>query len=95
MRESRIVRLAFALTACVSLSACYTEHKVEISTPPDKPIHVVLDINIKIQEEVKKTFASEDATVAKISNEEAEKALRDYLASQVQNAGQDPKQNQK
>ncbi|HPO90806.1 MAG TPA: hypothetical protein P5239_10505 [Victivallales bacterium] len=56
-----------------------TESKVELAPVEVKPIHIVLDVNIKIQEELKKKFEKEDEIAKSISDEEAQEALRKYL----------------
>ncbi len=80
----RMVRFVFFAAAPLVLASCThhkveTESKVEIAPVEVKPIHIVLDVNIKIQEELKRTFEKEDEIAKSISDAEAEAALKRYL----------------
>jgi hypothetical protein len=56
-----------------------TQSRVELAPVEVKPIHIVLDVNIRIQEELKKKFAKEDEIAKNISDTDAEEALKKYL----------------
>lgn len=51
-----------------------TRHEIEV-----KPMHITVDVNVRIQNELKKEFGEQDATMKKISDEEAAAALEKYL----------------
>ena len=76
----KLLPLFSTAAAIVALSGC-TSHKVELSTHEDKPIHIIVDVNIKMDEEVKRAFADEDKKDAQITEQQAEKALEEYLNS--------------
>lgn len=59
------------------ISGCSTSHKIE-STHEIKPI--TININIRIQDELKQKFSKDDQVAQKISDAEAEKALESYLS---------------
>lgn len=60
-------------------SGCSTSHKVE-STHEIKPMHLTIDINLKIQRDLNEKFAKRDEIERNISKDEAERALDQYLA---------------
>lgn len=58
----RILWPALGLTA-VALTACQTEHKIEADTHHTvevKPIHVTVDVNVRVDRELDDVFAYED-----------------------------------
>ncbi len=61
------------------LSGCMfqTKHEIEV-----KPMHITIDVNVKIQEELKEKFKKTDEVSKEISDKEAEDALNRYLESQ-------------
>ena len=61
------------------LSGCMfqTKHEIEV-----KPMHITIDVNVKIQEELKEKFKKSDEVSKEISDKEAEEALNKYLESQ-------------
>jgi hypothetical protein len=77
--------ILIAASGCLALLASCTHHRVETDSRVElapvevKPIHIVLDVNIKIQEELKKKFEKEDEIAKSISDAEAEEALKRYL----------------
>ena len=56
-----------------------TKHEIEV-----KPMHITIDVNVKIQEELKEKFKQADQQSKAISDKEAEEALKKYLESQTQ-----------
>jgi hypothetical protein len=54
-----------------------TKHEIEV-----KPMHITIDVNVKIQEELKEKFKKTDEVSKEISDKEAEDALNRYLESQ-------------
>ena len=63
----------------VILNGCMfqTKHEIEV-----KPMHITIDVNVKIQEELKEKFKKTDEVSKEISDKEAEDALNKYLESQ-------------
>ncbi len=57
-----------------------TKHEIEV-----KPMHITIDVNVKIQEELKEKFKKTDEVSKEISDKEAEDALNKYLESQKVN----------
>jgi hypothetical protein len=57
-----------------------TKHEIEV-----KPMHMTIDVNVKIQEELKEKFKKTDEVSKEISDKEAEDALNKYLESQKVN----------
>lgn len=72
-------KLLLAATLAATFLCGCTSHKIQTSHEV-KPIHITMDINIKIQNDLKKKFGGSDETYQKISDEEASAALDKYLA---------------
>ncbi len=64
---------AFIFNGCMF----QTKHEIEV-----KPMHITIDVNVKIQEELKEKFKKTDEVSKEISDKEAEDALNKYLESQ-------------
>ena len=63
------------VAALVAAGGCLqTRHEIEV-----KPMHITVDVNVRIQNELKKEFGEQDAAMKKISDEEAAAALEKYL----------------
>ncbi len=79
-----ILLVAVALVLFVAASCTHhtveTQSKVELAPVEVKPIHIVLDVNIKIQEALKKKFEKEDEIAKSITDADAEEALKKYLS---------------
>lgn len=58
-----------------------TESKVEVAPVEIKPIHIIVDVNVKIQQELKQKFENTDNLSKEISDAEAEATLQKYLNS--------------
>ncbi len=70
------------LCACGILAGCLnTKHEVEVKPIEVKPMHITIDLNVKIQEELKEKFEKNDKIAKEISDQEAEEALNKYLES--------------
>lgn len=69
--------MRFTLAALL-LSASYgciqTKHEVEV-----KPMHITIDVNVRVQEDLKEKFSKTDQQYKEISDKEAEEALSRYL----------------
>ncbi|MFA6293742.1 MAG: hypothetical protein WC637_18285 [Victivallales bacterium] len=63
---------AFVFNGCMF----QTKHEIEV-----KPMHITIDVNVKIQEELKEKFKKTDEVSKEISDKEAEDALNKYLES--------------
>ena len=74
--------LAVLFLGSVVLNGCLfqTKHEIEV-----KPMHITIDVNVKIQEELKEKFKKTDEVSKEISDKEAEEALNRYLESQKGN----------
>ena len=71
--------VAVLLLGGTVLNGCLfqTKHEIEV-----KPMHITIDVNVKIQEELKEKFKKTDEVSKEISDKEAEDALNRYLESQ-------------
>lgn len=70
---------SFPALLLLCVAGCYTEHKIE-TVHEIKPIHITLDVNLKIDRELEKSFSKQDDLAKDINLDEAEKALREYEA---------------
>lgn len=77
----RRVATMSVFAALAFVGGCYTEHKIQ-TVHEMKPIHITLDVNIRIDKELEKSFAKRDEVARSIDNSEAEKALEAYLKNQ-------------
>ena len=58
------------------LVSCKTEHEIVHKV---EPIHITIDINVLVKNELKKEFSQEEKMKKSISDKEAEEELRKYL----------------
>jgi len=58
-----------------------TKHEVEVKPIEVKPMHITVDVNLKIQNELKKEFKEKEQVMGQISDDEAAAALAKYLQS--------------
>ena len=75
----KINPVLIGLLSGLVLSGCRLETKHEVEV---KPMHITIDVNVKIQEELKEKFSKVDQQAKEISDKEAEDALKKYLESQ-------------
>jgi len=66
--------LGTVLSALVLGGCLQTRHEVEV-----KPMHITVDVNVRIQNELKKEFREQDEAMRQISDAEAAAALERYL----------------
>lgn len=67
--------LGFSLVSVLFIIGCIeTRHEVEV-----KPMHITIDVNVRVQEELKQKFSKTDQQYKEISEQEAEDALKQYL----------------
>lgn len=66
--------LGTALSVLMLGGCLQTRHEVEV-----KPMHITVDVNVRIQNELKKEFRAQDEAMRQISDEEAAAALERYL----------------
>jgi hypothetical protein len=77
MNKSVVVALLLGSGSILSGCMFQTKHEIEV-----KPMHITIDVNVKIQEELKEKFKKSDEVSKEISDKEAEDALNKYLESQ-------------
>lgn len=58
--------LAGALLFCGSITACYTQHKVQVEPVEVKPIHITIDVNVKVDRALDDFFNEIDQAEEKI-----------------------------
>jgi len=72
------ISCAILLTCIFLLQGCFSsKHEIEVKPIEVKPM--TININVKIEEELKKEFSQTDKIAKKISDEEAEEALMKYM----------------
>lgn len=74
---ARAVLAVMCLSICILAGCLWTKHEIEV-----KPMHVIVDVNVKIQQELQEKFKKTDEVSKEISDKEAEEALSKYLESQ-------------
>ncbi len=72
-----IVFVALLLQGCL-----YTKSEVEVKPVEIKPMHITIDVNVKVQQELQEKFNKADELSKGISDKEAEEALNKYMESQ-------------
>jgi hypothetical protein len=77
---TRIFLFSAVLSVAVALGCLQTKHEIEV-----KPMHITVDVNVKIQQELQEKFKKTDEEAKSISDKEAEEALQKYLESQKTN----------
>ncbi|WP_319521605.1 hypothetical protein [uncultured Desulfosarcina sp.] len=58
------------LWAVVSLSSCATRHEVEVKPVEIKPIHITIDVNVKVDRALDDFFGDIDETAEEIKQSE-------------------------
>ncbi len=76
----RIFLLSAMLSTVMAFGCLQTKHEIEV-----KPMHITVDVNVKIQQELQDKYKKTDEVAKSISDKEAEEALQKYLDSQKQN----------
>ena len=63
------MKILITMIGVVLLYVCWSSHKIEISTLESKPIHIVIDVNLKLQvdQELKGFFKEVDTSTEKES----------------------------
>jgi hypothetical protein len=61
MREKRIL-LAILPLFCMGLANCQTRHTVELSPVEIKPIHITIDVNVRVDRALDNFFGDIDNT---------------------------------
>ena len=65
------------------VAGCWSSHKVDINTTHKvEPIEININVNVRIQDDLSEKFKKQDEVEKKISNSEAEEALKKYLESE-------------
>ncbi|MGA6927444.1 MAG: YnbE family lipoprotein [Desulfosarcina sp.] len=66
MPEKTLLPLAAILWALWGLSACATRHEVEVKPVEIKPIHITIDVNVKVDRALDDFFGDIDETAQEI-----------------------------
>ncbi len=64
-----IKRMGWIGLALLATTGCYTRHKIEM-THEVKPIHITMDINLKIDKELDNFFGDIDQAAAKAATQQ-------------------------
>jgi hypothetical protein len=62
------IKLALALPAVIALASCakvQTENKIDVRPIEVKPIHITVDVNVRVDKELDNFFAFEDQPTTK------------------------------
>lgn len=71
--------LGWSMLGLLAAGCMHTTHEIEV-----KPMHLTVDINVRVQNELKQEFRAQDEATRQISEAEAEAALAKYLLAQEQ-----------
>ncbi len=74
---SRLLLFSTFAAMAMAFGCLQTKHEIEV-----KPIHITMDVNVKVQQELQNKFKTADEESKSISDKEAEEALNKYLESQ-------------
>lgn len=66
MPKKTLLPLAAILWALWALSACATRHEVEVKPVEIKPIHITIDVNVKVDRALDDFFGDIDETAQEI-----------------------------
>lgn len=66
MPKKTLLLLAAILWALWGLSACATRHEVEVKPVEIKPIHITIDVNVKVDRALDDFFGDIDETAQEI-----------------------------
>ncbi len=66
-------RVLFWVLAAMMLGACQTRHEVDVRPVEVKPIHITIDVNVKVQKALDDFFSDIDAQENEIMEELEEK----------------------
>ena len=65
-----VLRLCLpGLVACLLATGCKTSHEVEVKPVEIKPIHITIDVNVKVQKSLDDFFGEIDEQEKKIMEE--------------------------
>ncbi len=56
-----------ALTVTLLLSACSTRHEVQMAPVEVKPIHITIDVNVRVQKDLEDFFGDIDNAEQKLN----------------------------
>jgi len=74
---TRTILFSAIFSVAVAFGCLQTKHEIEV-----KPMHITVDVNVKIQQELQEKFKKTDEEAKSISDKEAEDALKKYLELQ-------------
>ncbi len=69
----QIKKACLVLFLVTSLSACYTQHKVELAPVRVEPIHITIDVNIRVQKALDDFFGDLDKQAKDLKTEQPAK----------------------
>jgi hypothetical protein len=67
-RPAAVMKLALAIPGAIALASCArveTESKVDVRPIEVKPIHITVDVNVRVDRELDNFFAFEDQAATK------------------------------
>ena len=70
MLRKRLLALAAIVWALWGLSSCFSHHEVEVKPLEIKPIHITIDVNVKVDRALDDFFGDIDETAKEIKKTE-------------------------
>ena len=70
MTTRRLLSAAVVALALASMSGCATRHEVEVKPVEIKPIHITIDVNVKVDRALDDFFGDLDETAQEIKQAE-------------------------
>ncbi len=64
----RRIIVVFAMVACFCIMGCSINHKVQVAPVEIKPIHITIDVNVKVDRALDNFFGDLDNAAKKIKN---------------------------
>ena len=64
---AKVLFFLCGMVLILSMWACRTSHKVEVAPVEIKPIHITIDVNVKVDKELDNFFSDLDETEARAS----------------------------
>lgn len=64
----RITLLTMTVTLLLLLSGCSTRHEVQMAPVEVKPIHITIDVNVRVQKDLEDFFGDIDQAKQKMNN---------------------------
>lgn len=70
MHNKRFMPMAVVVLALMGMSGCATRHEVEVKPVEIKPIHITIDVNVKVDRALDDFFGDIDETAQEIKQTE-------------------------